>query len=593
MLKKPEEVFTLEKIESIKNNVRQVMKERYGDAIERAEIAIGNFYNGLALIYIGRSQQHMADEYGLEPFSSAQLAINPDGDFIKIKLEKGQEYFGFETYNSESNSTLVRFSLRRAKDVIGKDTITTDDFSSWEFSRDKYKLADEIFCFCQVEQGNVSPYTDPIAEYIVNEEEDYDDYDDYYDEFYGDYDEDESEDIDDDEKEPILSATFYFRCWGASRALLSPIKLDTNQNTLFVINDRYILLCDNMRHYMPEDYYEYDDPDKYVHSYYNLFARYHINSTDILENRYGVFDLYAKKTIIHVGEIGYTQAMISGFTRLDFTPYQSILTFDYFDRKAGKGVPYNKELSYKGIRNLATSCIDGREYNRAANIITDYWNDEKSRTGKNTGEWYIIREGKNAGRTLCWLLANDKIKDLVYMIASAYLSFNNFQDFTYPSSYDKKRRNKIWLALDSQKIFESVKSPDDVLELSVPFSQYSMTKYQSLTSGLWGEEEPNFEQLVEDDTDYLIGLIERHCLLVEDDVFDVLEESYEGNKSYLKKLSKVKEVNNEYKEEIKDYEERCENEERSRWEAEEQRYWENEGYRSAFENDPDAEWNID
>ena len=31
----------------------------------------------------------------------------------------------------------------------------------------------------------------------------------------------------------------------------------------------------------------------------------------------------------------------------------------------------------------------------------------------------------------------------------------------------------------------------------------------------------------------------------------------------------------------------------SRWEEEEQRYWENEGYRSAFEDDPEAEWNID
>lgn len=56
MFKKTEEIFSFEKIESIKNSVRQVMKDRYGDSIERAEIAIGNFYNGVALIYIGWKQ---------------------------------------------------------------------------------------------------------------------------------------------------------------------------------------------------------------------------------------------------------------------------------------------------------------------------------------------------------------------------------------------------------------------------------------------------------------------------------------------------------------------------------------------------------
>jgi hypothetical protein len=179
------------------------------------------------------------------------------------------------------------------------------------------------------------------------------------------------------------------------------------------------------------------------------------------------------------------------------------------------------------------------------------------------------------------------------MIVSSYLSFNNFQNFTYPISYDKKIRNKIWLALDCNKIFKEVKSTTDVLELTEPFDSYDLTKHQSLTIDLWGEDEPNFKQLVEDDTDYLVGLIERHCLLVDDDVFDELEESYEGNKSYLKKLSKVKEANEKYREDITYYEERCEDEMRLRWEEEEQRYWENEGYRSAFEDDPDAEWNID
>ena len=595
MFKILEDCLTSKEIENIKDNVRLLMKERYGDAIGRAEIAIGNFYNGIALIYIGHSQEHMAGIYGLESHAVAQLAINSAGEFIKFKIEKGQEYFGYETYNSESDSSLVRFDLCRAKEVIGDDVITTENFSSWTYSKDKYKLSDDLFCYCLVEKGAVSPNVNSIQEYIANENDNeydlYEDFDEY--DLYEDFDESASVDIDDEEKKIILDNTFYIRCWGASRAVLNPIKLDTNLNTLYVIRDRYILLCDNMCHYMPDDYSEYDDPDKYCRSYYNLFARYHISSTDILENRYGVFDLFVKKTIIHVGEMSYCQAMISGFTRLDFLNNDKILTFDYFDIKAGKGIPYNSKLTYDGVHNLAFSCIDGREFNKAANIITDYWNDEKTRTGKNAGEWYIIREGKNAGRTLCWLLANNRIMDIVNMIVSSYLYIKNFQNYTYPSSYDTKKRNKIWLALDTQKTFEEIKSPEVYLELEHPFSQYSRTKHESLVINSWGDNEPNFEELVEEDTDYLVGLINNHCLLVDNSVFDELEESYKGIDSYLNKLFKVKAANNRYKEDIEDYEKRCEDEIHSRWEEEEQRYWENEGYRSAFEDDPEAEWNID
>ncbi len=327
MFKFLEDCLTSKEIEDIKDNVRLLMKERYGDAIERAEIAIGNFYNGIALIYIGHSQEHMADIYGLESHVVAQLAINPAGEFIKFKIGKGQEYFGYETYNSESDSSLVRFDLCRAKEVIGDDVITTENFSSWTYSKDTYKLSDDLFCYCLVEKGAVSPNVEPIQEYIANEN------DNEYD-LYEDFDESASVDIDDEEKKIILDNTFYIRCWGASRAVLNPIKLDTNLNTLYVIRNRYILLCDNMCNYMPDDYSEYDDPDKYCRSYYNLFARYHISSTDILEDRYGVFDLFVKKTIIHVGEMRYCQAMISGFTRLDFLNNDKILTFDYFERSS-------------------------------------------------------------------------------------------------------------------------------------------------------------------------------------------------------------------------------------------------------------------
>lgn len=93
MFKFLEDCLTSKEIEDIKDNVRLLMKERYGDAIERAEIAIGNFYNGIALIYIGHSQEHMADIYGLESHVVAQLAINPAGEFIKIQNWKRTRIF--------------------------------------------------------------------------------------------------------------------------------------------------------------------------------------------------------------------------------------------------------------------------------------------------------------------------------------------------------------------------------------------------------------------------------------------------------------------------------------------------------------------
>lgn len=589
--KKISEVFSSEKIDLIKDNVRELMQPRYGSIINRAEIAIGDFYNGLALVYIGKSQNLMDERFELESNSTAQLAINLSGEFVKIKLENDQEFYGFETYNKETDSTLVSFSLYRAKEVVSNGTVSTDDFANWRDSKDNVKLSNDFFCKCLVKKGDCKPRINDISCFIGYQaaddnydDEEYDDFDDFI------YEEEEREEQEYEEQNVICSS-YYIQCWGVTRKILNSTKLNTTDNTRYVIHRRYILLCDNMRNYMPEDYFEYDDPDKYCHSYYNLFARYRISETDILSDRYGVFDLYKKRIIIHVGEMGYTQAMISGFVRIDFLKNQEILTFDYFDIKANKGVSYNSKLTYKGVRNLATSCIDGRQYNLAANIITDYWGIEETRTGKNTGEWYIIREGKNAGRTLCWLLANGKIKDVVYMIASSYLSFNNFHHFTYPSSHDTKKRNKIWLALDRHNIFKEIMNPEDVLELVEPFSRYSMTKHQTLTSDSWGQQEPNFEELVDVDTDYLVGLIHSHCLSVGDSVIEELEDAYNGNKSYLSKLSKVIEANERYNEEFEAYEERCESEMRSRWE--EERFWENEGYCSAFEDDPDAEWNID
>lgn len=568
------------------------MSIRYECNLDDTEIAIGNFYNGVALVYVGYSQKRISDRYDIENKLSAQIAINTAGEFIKFNLTKGHEYYGFETYNKNSNTTLVRFELRRAKNVIKKGTFSTDVFdfyNGYNFSKDDYELSDDVFCLCEVTKGEITPRTKPIHEYIDEHPLDdpcyvQDEYDLELDEYY--------EDIND--YKTIISDTFFVQFWGCSRPIHKSINLGTVNNTLYVIKDRYILLYDNIRNYMSDEYHTYGETDTFSFSYCDLFKRYNIPHTDIEKNRYGVFDISSKRTIIHVGEMGYVEALISGFIRLDFLDTQEIITFDYFDIKAGKGIPYKPELSgFNKAETLVTSCIDGHEYKRAVNRITEYWSIPETRTGLNTGQWYIVREGKNAGRSLCWLLANGKIKDVINMINSAYLSFDNFSHFTYPSSFQKKQRDEIWLALDKHKIFEKINAPDDVLKLEEPFSRYSLTKHQSLASDDWGNEEPCFEELIDIDTDYLIGLIDNHSLLIDDNVLEELERSYGGNVSYLSKLSKVREANAGYIEEINDYEQRWKDEIQAQWEDEERRYWENEGYRSAYEDGPDAIWNND
>lgn len=66
---------------------------------------------------------------------------------------------------------------------------------------------------------------------------------------------------------------------------------------------------------------------------------------------------------------------------------------------------------------------------------------------------------------------------------------------------------------------------------------------------------------------------------------------------YAKRMDSLIQFVDEWEEEIEEWK----NEERERryskyraiQEEEERRYFENEGYRNAFDGDPDAEWNID
>ena len=115
---------------------------------------------------------------------------------------------------------------------------------------------------------------------------------------------------------------------------------------------------------------------------------------------------------------------------------------------------------------------------------------------------------------------------------------------------------------------------------------------KSTFGGIWPREEFNFyegrsiKDIVKEDPLYIKGLIKGRNIIV----------SY-SFKSDLEKNSLLDDQLKaaiDYNIEMREQDERDRQDEiDSLWEEEERRWYENEGYRDAFDNDPDAEWNID
>lgn len=579
---KIEDVFSPSKLEQIKSLVRIVMKERYGEKIDTCEIAFGNMVNGISLVYLGQLQQ---DIDNVERVCYAQLAINHNGDFIDVFTdEKKQKFFGYETYDEKEDVTFLQFRLARLFNVISSsDLVSTEDFNNWKYNPDATSISEYFICDYEVYPGNVKPQTVEIRFFIESGDEELnDDAYDYYDDLLF-----EGEEETSIYSDLITRNTYLCRSWGWNKQMFDYKRLSISCYSRFIIKDLYLLLVDNLRSYFSDEDFESIEP--YITPYRALFERYKIMDDDAYDNRYGIYDISQKKVIIHAGEMQLSCALISGFRRIDFY-YSSILTYDFLDILAEEGMHYSKHLS--GINNpsiVSSSCLRGGQvWVKARFSVTDYWSNPKSRTGLNAGEWFIIREGEHAGRTLCWLLANGFAQDVIKMIDIGYLSFNNFNHFHYPSSIDQKSRDEIWLALDKQQKFHDITSISDCLELEFPFSQHWIAKHDAIALDTWGEP-PSFEELVYDDTDYLVGLIDKRSLYVKQNVMNELKDCYEGNKKYLLKLKKVQDALDDYNEDIQHMHDL----EEARWEESNQDWYDNEGYRGAFEDDPEAEWNID
>ena len=103
------------------------------------------------------------------------------------------------------------------------------------------------------------------------------------------------------------------------------------------------------------------------------------------------------------------------------------------------------------------------------------------------------------------------------------------------------------------------------------------------------------KELFEQDFSYIEGLIRLKRVRVSPDVLIALKDVTES--AYSTRMDSLIKFVENWETEIEDWEneenERRYSEYRAFQEEEERRYYENEGYRDAFDGDPDAEWNID
>lgn len=593
-----EDVFSPERVEEIKQSIRDALRKRYSSHIDYCEIAIGKMVNGIALVYIGELQSEIEL---VERICNAQLAINAKGELVSFEYKQGTEkFFGYETYIQESDMTLLSLKLKRCYHVNRKKIISTDEYQEWNDinAKNQISISEFITCKIQVSKGEelFHQYLE-CPNYFIKNDDGYsprafsDDISCYTDFLY--------EEIEDKSTQNHKTESYLINC--RESGFNSAARLNTQAYTQFIINNSYLLLCDNIRNYDESTLW-----DEWVwNTEHSLAAQsYHriqyedeaffpgipdILKSDLINNRYGVYDIRKHRTIIHVGETNNDNLLICGFTKLEFTG-NDIITFDILDINSQNGIPYSSKLSGKNERDPRAPLCEPPDYSlyggRARNLVTDpesfIYADSKA------GEWYIMREGRHAGRPLCWLLTKGYYKDVLKMIYEKYLAIEGFQYFVLP--YKDKIRDAIWLALDQQKLFEDIKSADDCLCLTDNYASRSVAKYDAIDFAKpyseydeddeGDESTPTFEVLVNKDVNYIVGLINFRKLYVEQTVIDELKERHKGDEEYLANLWKVDLELDYWNDEIE-------------MAKEERKYYEDWGYRQAFEDDPEAEWNID
>lgn len=536
----------------------------------KTQIAFGHFIDGICLIYLDIPQNHFDELYGwAETHRYAKYAINEKGEFISFKID-GLSINGLERIVGNSKMYIESFGIKRCLDISGS-LVSTQDIDCWKPAT----YSDKLKIFLRSSTTNI-PSIDTYSE------EDY--FDDSFDDLDFEYFEESTFDIIDEEDDGEFISRKFISQGTTCSTLLNSVKLDTTKDTNYIINNRYLLLKDNIRNYFSEEELEYSDPIEINYgTYIDLFRQYNLNS-DIWRDRYGVFDLHQHKTIIRCGEMTYVVAFINGFTRIDFNN-EKILTFDFWDSYNNIGIPYRSSIEVSKSCPLIFDCITGRRFRKAQNEIHRYNRFQDERSGLDSGEWYILREGPYAGCTLYWMLRNN-LNYVVYLIRKNYLFLHDCFKYDVFNSYDKSAFNRITLSLDLRTRFEDIEDTEQTLSVQSPLSQYRLCERIGVP---WSD--PTIGELIEQDFKYICILIKYRSLYIAPSVIEKLEALHSGESSYLKKLSKIRIEAENYEAERVDYENELRNKQQTDWDE----YIIREANREFDDlmNDNDAWGNID
>ena len=299
-----EDVFSPERIEELKEYIREELDSRYSDllphSIYECEIAFGDMVNGIALVYIGRKQSEIKS---IERTSYAQLAIDVKGEIVPFQVNNNSKHtiiYGNEVSIEEIDSTLLSIKLRRCFYINNEGLVTTDNFASWNDceNSDKVYMSEYITCEIELFTGDDRNLMLSIdyPPHCIN----YDIHDRYQDKYgendfylYNEFDESlsyETLDSSTDNTDDYKSYYSLIRCNGWRCNSIKQIKLDTSFSTRFIINHRYLLLYDNLR-----NHFQCSDP---VDEYYNWIDLPKIDLDKIhTEDLFGIFDIVAKKRL--------------------------------------------------------------------------------------------------------------------------------------------------------------------------------------------------------------------------------------------------------------------------------------------------------
>lgn len=499
IMKEYYEVLSEEQIFHIKEIVCDNEISRYPSEfaiyyVDNINIAFGKFIDGYCLVYVNQGQKNISEHEESSQFFASYI-IDEKGDFVKLPFDKDKKLTGITEIDKDDYQ--IKIQRIYAKKIPTK--FSTDDI-------------------CNV-NNELSP-----TSYVL--------YQGYYLPSFGD---DSSDDI----KE----------IYGGIIDLHSKMRLYKKDISCFInrlFNRRYMFLK-----------WQMESKDGACETDWDIFCNHGYSEDELIdcyETRYGLFDIWKRKTLIHCDNTGLYY--INGFRKIEIEG-NDIYTYTYNDLKKGVGVKYSPRIKECSTTpNLLATNNATFDY-ECVNIIDRF----------NPAHSFILREGKYAGRNLLWLLI-EKSQIVFKYINLNYIWFSSISDL--PSCIDKDIINAIWLRMDMKKEFEPIFDADSPIYSKDCFPLCERSLYEGRT----------IAYVISNAYNYIYELVTKYQTPMEIDlqVFDILEERWSEDETLLEKLQNIK-----YEVECVKQEKESQRKEEQNWISgcyfdEEQRWYENEAY---------------